>query len=125
MLRSVTLGVLLGSLATACAIVDPPLPPGTRQFQVEVRNLRAVPAEVTVTTPSGMLPGAAQPASLPAGSTTVMTVRVPAGEKWSVRIDGEVALGGDWTNPKIGTCELRLELKLGGNFGAGCFPSHE
>jgi len=122
MLRSVTLGVALSIMAAACALGDPPPPPGTRQFQVEVRNLRASPAQVTVTTPAGELPGAAQPALLPAGSVTDLTVQVPADGKWSVRFDGEVVLAWDWANPKIGKCEIRLELTLGGNFGAGCFP---
>ena len=43
MLRSVTLGLALSVLAEACALVEPPIPAGTRAFQVDVRNLSDAP----------------------------------------------------------------------------------
>ena len=78
MLRSVTLGVALSILAAACALVEAPVPAGTFVLSGEVRNMRAVPVELEVRTPTGALPGAVQPASLPAGpSTTKVTYHVP------------------------------------------------
>ncbi len=94
MLRSVTLGVVLSVLAAACALVEPPVPAGTVTVQGEVRNERG-PVELGVTTPTGVVPDAVKPASLPADSTTQVTFFVPATGEWSITVDGspDVTLG--------------------------------
>ena len=53
MLRPVILGLVLSVLAVACALVEPPAPPGTFVVQGVVRNLRAEPVKLEVRTPTG------------------------------------------------------------------------
>ena len=89
MLRSVTLGVLVSILAAACALVEPPPPPpGTRAIQVEVQNERGQ-AELSVLTPAGPIPGAVQPALVPAGSKTNVTIHLPVTEEWAIAVNGQ------------------------------------
>jgi hypothetical protein len=71
----------LSVLVAACALVEQP-PPATTHAVAnladdvmfvltgEVRNMRPEPVQLEVRTPAGAPPGAVQPASLPAGSTT-------------------------------------------------------
>ena len=82
MLRSVTLGLVLSVLAAACALVEPPREARTIQVRTDG------PVELTVTTPTGGLPGAVQPASLQTGSTTTVTLYVPAGGNWAITVNG-------------------------------------
>ena len=107
MLRSVTLGVALSILAAACALVEPPVPAGTRPFQAQVRNPRPVPAELTITTPAGVLPGAVQwPASVPAFSEAIVTFHVPIRGEWAFAVNGDDQLGWEELTPNIGVCSL-------------------
>ena len=87
-LRSVSLSVALSVLAAACALVEPPVPANTHAvanladditfvLTGEVRNLRAEPVQLEMRTPAGALPGAVQPASLPAQTTTNVTFYIP------------------------------------------------
>ena len=55
----------------------PPVPAGTIPLQVQVRNMRREPAELTVRTPDGDLAGAVQPGTVPADSTTDVTIYAP------------------------------------------------
>jgi hypothetical protein len=124
MLRRVALGLALSVLAEACALVESPPPAGTRPFQVQVANMRPAPLELTVMTPAGGLPGAVEPASLPAGTTTDVTFHVPLGGEWSIAVNGEVQLGGDELNPNIGVCTMGFEFTADGGMSVGChlFP---
>ena len=67
-----------------------------------------------------MLPGAVQPQSLPAGSTTTVTFHVPLGRDWAIAINGQDQLGGDELNPNIGACTMGIELNADGGMGMGC-----
>ncbi len=49
-MRSVIL-ITLSVLAAACALVEPPEPPGTIPFQAQVTNLRREPVDLTVIAP--------------------------------------------------------------------------
>ena len=106
-LRSVTLGVALSVLAAACALVEPPSPAGTTLLRTRVRNERG-PVELTVTTPAGVLPGAVQPTSLPAHSTTDVTFYVPITGQWSIAING---------SPDIPGADLREAIRSGCRLG--------
>ena len=110
MLRSVTLGVALSVLVPACALVEPPPPAGTRPFQAQVRNPHPDPAELTITTPAGVLPGAVQPASVPAFSETIVTFDVPIRGEWAFAVNGDDQLGFQELNPNIDVCSLRFVL---------------
>ena len=105
MLRSVTLGLVLSILAAACALVEPP----RETRMVQVRTVGAV--ELNVTTPTGVLPGAVEPASLPAGSMTNVTLHVPAGGNWAITVNGSPDVLGstieDWAREE---CLLVVEL---------------
>ncbi len=120
MLRSVTLGVALSVLAAGCALVEPPPPAGTRSFQAQVRNPRPVPAELTITTPAGALPGAVQlPASVPAFSEAIVTFHVPIQGEWAFAVNGDDQLGWEELTPNIGVCTM--EFVMGdGNSSFSC-----
>ena len=86
-LRAVTIGVALSVLAAACALLEQPPPAGTRMVQIEVRNMREHPTDLGVTTLSGPLPGAAQPASLQAQSTSTVTFHIPMTGDWWIKVN--------------------------------------
>ena len=91
MLRSVTLGLVLSVLAAACALFEPPVPPGIHPMEAEVRNDSAHPVEFSVVRTVGgvfkEIEGAVQPASIPAGpSTTNVTFYLPTDRQWVIRI---------------------------------------
>ena len=124
MLRSVTLGVALSVLAAACALVEQPVPPvpaGTIPLQVQVQNMRHEPAELTVRTPDGDLAGAVEPATVPADSTTDVTIYAPPG-KWSFRINGSSfdILGNDLPGVIRGGCSPLIGLEADGEYSVGC-----
>ena len=130
MLRSVTLGVVLSVLAAACALVEPPVPAGTVTVQGEVRNERG-PVELGVTTPTGVVPDAVKPASLPADSTTQVTFFVPATGEWSITVDGspDVTVGDpgvperwDISADIRDGCKLDIHLSADGGTGHECVP---
>ena len=121
MLRSVTLGVALSVLATACAVVEQPVPVETVTFQAQVRNASRRPLELTVTTPAGVLAGAVQPALLPAGSTTNVTFYVPAGLDYAINAAGSPDLTGADLDTYIRTgCAIWMALDGDQVVQAGC-----
>jgi hypothetical protein len=90
-LRSVTLSVAVSVLAAACALVEPPVPPGTTPIQVEVHNLSDAPVGelgVKVRQDGGTLLHAAQPPSVPEDSTATVTFHVPANDEWWIAVNG-------------------------------------
>ena len=127
MLRSVTLGLALSVVVTACALVEPPIPAGTFALQGEVRNAKAEPVQVEVRTSAGAVPGAVQPGFAPAHATTKVTFYIPLAGHWSIWADDEHLI--DSTEPDLvsqmfgGECTLGIEVQGGGGFGWGCrFP---
>ena len=120
-LRAVTFGLAFVVVVTGCAIFTERPPAGTRPFQAQVQSKLAGPAELTVSTPAGVLAGAVRPASLPAGSTTAVTFHVPMAGEWAIEVNGLPAFGSAEINRNMAVCELiRLEL-LEEGFGADCF----
>ena len=111
MLRSVTLGLALSVLVMACALVEPPVPFGTRPFQAHVRNPRPVPAELSITTADGVLEGAVQwPASVAAFSEANLTFHVPTQGAWEFAVNGDAQLGWEELTPNIGVCSLEFVM---------------
>lgn len=88
MLRSVTLSFALCVLAAACALVEPPVPPGSRVLQVPVRNLSDAPVGELGVKVRGATLYAAQPPSVPADSTTTVTFYVPSKGEWWIAVNG-------------------------------------
>ena len=120
-LRTITLGVALSLLAVACALVEQPVPPGTTPFRVEVQNDRG-PVELSVTTPAGTISGAVQPASLPAGSTSV-TIYLPRTGEWAIAVNGredEDILGRLDVNRECSSLKVRLHPGGGSESGYTC-----
>ena len=82
--------------------------------------MRSGPVELTVSTPAGVLGGAVQPATVPAGSTTNVTFHVPVAGQWSIVLDGKVRFGTNALNSNIGICTMVMELPAGGGGSMGC-----
>jgi hypothetical protein len=85
--RAIVLTVTLSVLATACGLVEPPPPAGTRMIEAEVRNLTPRPLQPGVATPTGDLAGSAQPASLLPGATSRVTFYGPMQGDWTIVLD--------------------------------------
>ena len=122
MLRSVTLSVAMVVLAAACALVEPPVPPGTFEVQGEVQNMRPGPVELEVRTPAGVLPGAVQPASVAAGpSTAKVTYHLPITGEWWIAVNGDPFIAsGDFGAEIRQGCTLGIELSADGSSTHGC-----
>jgi hypothetical protein len=122
MLRSVTVSVAMSVMATACALVERPVPAGTFVVQGEVRNMRPGTVELEVRTPAGVLPGAVQPASLPAGpSTANVTYHLPITGEWWIAVNGDpFVASGDFGAEIRQGCTLGIELSADGSSGHGC-----
>jgi hypothetical protein len=127
MLRSVTLGVALSVLASACALTEPPPPPGTYMVQMEVRNEWPNPVPFTVVIRGQQRPDAVRPPSVPAGpSNTVVTFYLPIADVWEIGIGHDAELGGmtgQGFDPTFRReCPLVMELPRTGDWGFGCGP---
>jgi len=121
-LRSVSFGLALAVLAAACALVEPPMPANTFMVKVEVRNMRPGPVALEVRTPTGVLPGAVQPASLPAGpSSAIVTYHLPVDGEWSIAVNGDAFIASADFGPDIRQgCTLGIELSADGSSTHGC-----
>lgn len=120
-LRSVTLGVVLSVLATACALVEPPVPVDTYVLQGWVRNLTGHPVALhVVACCSGVHSGAAQPASVPAHTEANVTYYVPLGGDWSIWADNIMIAGNDLIGSFGEECTLGVELAADGSSETGC-----
>ena len=74
-----------------------------------------------MTTPAGVLPGAVQPASLLARSTTDVTFYVPITGQWWIAINGSPDIpGADLREAIRSGCRLGIELSADGGMGLGC-----
>jgi hypothetical protein len=87
MLRSITLGLAMSVLATACALVETPPTAGTVRLQVEVRNASTVLVELVVSTDTGELPGSVQPASVAPGPSADVVLSVPTDHAWTLDVE--------------------------------------
>jgi hypothetical protein len=121
-LRPVILGLVLSVLAAACALIEPPAPANTFRVQGEVRNMSAEPVKLEVRTPTGVLPGAVQPASLPAGpSTANVTDHLPVAGEWWIAVNGDAFIASADFGPDIQQgCTLGIELRADGSSMHGC-----
>jgi hypothetical protein len=121
-LRSVTLGVALSVLAAACALLEPPVPPGTVATHARVKNLENVPVVLAVKMPTGdVLPGAVQPASLPAGATAQVTFYLPPSGDWWITVNGSGMFdAADIREMGSSGCTLDMEVSTDGHGGLGC-----
>ena len=121
-MRAVALCILVAALASACTLVEPAPPAGTRQVHARVSNMQPDPVELTVTTPAaGVLPGAVQPTSrLEGSSTTDVTFYVPLEGAWTIARNGNQMITSDDLNPKLDPgCTLRISFRPTG-WGWGC-----
>ena len=120
--RSVTFGLALTVLASACALVEPPAEAGTFIVPGEVRNMTPNTVELEVRTPAGVTSGAVQPASLPAGpSTTNVTYHLPIAGEWWIAVNGDPFFVSSPDFPEIRQgCTLRIELATDGSSTVGC-----
>ena len=119
MLRSVTLGVAISVLAAACALVEPPVPPGTVTFEAEVRNASLRPARLAITTTTDSIPGVVRPDVLDPGQILKVSFQVPAGE-WSVSIGDVDPIPNDVLILLVSReCPIWIEISEGG-VGYGC-----
>jgi len=115
MLRSVTLSLALPVLAAACGLVQPPPPPDTRMVQIEVRNMRGHPTALAVTTLTGPLLGAAQPALLHANSTANVTFYIPSGGDWWIKVNEAYEIQRADLGPLLEQgCAISIELQVTG-----------
>jgi hypothetical protein len=121
-LRSVTLSVALSVLAAACALLEPPVPPGTVATHARVKNLENVPVELEVKMPtSGVLLGAVEPASLPANGTAMVTFYLPVSGDWWITVNGsDMYAAADIREIGSGRCTLDMEVSADGHGGLGC-----
>ena len=124
MLRAVTLMLAVSALSAACALVEQPPPPGTREFQAEVRNLSPRPLEllVQISPTEGALPGAVRPSSVPPESTAIVTFFVPVAGEWSILIDPRTTMLKDEVEGlmELGCTTIYIETAGDGGYGSGC-----
>ena len=96
-------------------------PQGTETIEAEVRNLSAEQLTPTVTTDTGLLQGAAQPATVPPNSTTNVRFAVPTVEPWKIVIaPGEWISKADYDRFGRPGCKLFFEEGADGSFSYGC-----
>ena len=69
--------------------------------------------ELTITTPDGEVPGAVQPASLPALSETSVTFHVPIAGEWIFRVNDDDQISSEEVIPSIGRCQLQFVIDVG------------
>ena len=127
MLRSVTLGVALPVIVAACALVEPPAPPGTYAVQMEVRNEWPKPVPFTVSFDDQPRADAVRPPSVPGGpSSTIVTFYLPVAGNWGIDI-GEPGedfggIGGTGIEENLRPeCQPVIELKANRQFDfSGC-----
>ena len=114
MLRCLALGLALSVLAAACALAEPP--PGTVRVEVEVHNRSHTPVEgLGIKVPGGMLLHAVEPPSVPADSTTMVTLHVPLDDKWWIAVNGIGVLEGQALRMHLGSgCPLSIEFSARG-----------
>ena len=117
MLRSVTLGFVLSVLAAACALVEPLPSVGTVMVQAQVRNRTGGQVDLSVQTLiDDVVRGTAEPASLRAGSTTIVAFSVPSDDNWWIAVNGELSVPGNVAKEHFqrAGCLFQIELTADG-----------
>ena len=93
-LRSVTVGVAMSVLATACTLVTEPVPAGTVPVQATINNATAQAVPLAITTLTGVIPGAVRPTTTaPGHSKTDVTFYFPRGGDWAISVGPESGWG--------------------------------
>ena len=123
MRRAVAVSFALPLLATACALVEPPPPAGTRGVEAQVRNERSLGVELSIM--KGLsrrtILGAVQPPSVPARSTGNVTLHIPTTGQWWLAIDGSPTLDrNDLEDLFRPGCAFTLEIFADGSLSTGC-----
>ena len=125
MFRSIPLRLALSILAAACALVAPPSPTA-RIVEAEVRNEMERPVMFTVRQSldeeaGAALPGAIQPTSMPAASTTDVTFHVPAAGPWWLFVgESNTFNGADIDMLVERGCTILIEVSADGSFHLDC-----
>ena len=119
------LAFAISALVTACALIEEPIPPGTRPVQAVITNKSANPVELTVRVGEGgpILAGAAHPAAIPAGpSTTNVTFYLPPTNHWEIELSGYGAISGQGFGPggTIPCSAITIDLDRDGGWGMSC-----
>jgi hypothetical protein len=120
------LALVISAFVTACALIEEPIPPGTRPVHAVITNKSPNPAELTVRTGSAgpVLAGSARPSAIPAGpSTTNVTFYLPPTNQWEIYFGdtGAQISGRDFGpsgQPQCAT--LTIELDRDGGWGMSC-----
>ena len=94
MVRPLLLALATGLLAVACALVEAPPPAGTVMVQLSINNqfTRPIPVGVTAGSPgsnTSMIPGAAQPSTIPATARGDVRFFVPMTGEWMIQVNGQ------------------------------------
>jgi hypothetical protein len=122
MLRAAVVGLAMSVLVSACALIEPPPPPGTTPFPAQVTNLDPFGVELAVTTPNGNLAGAVAPRLLPAHGIGDVTFYVPITDSaWTITVNGTpmfIATDIDLRGCVGGT--HYMEVSADGHGGIGC-----
>ena len=93
MLRRVALVIATGMLIASCALTEPLVPAGTIPVQLQVANRSPRPVELAVVTPGyGVIRDAAQPPTLPAGTTADVVFHVPMTGDWEIVVNEATVL---------------------------------
>ena len=124
MLRSVTLGIAMPVLVAACALTEQPPPLGTVQTQARVHNTAQIPVELAVKLATGVLPGAVEPASLPANGTAMVTFYLPVSGDWWITVNNsDMYPASDVRDIGRGCVTLDMEVSANGAGGLGCLDT--
>src|SRR4029453_18735056 len=122
MLRAVALGVALAVLASACALVEPPPPNGTRLVQAEVKSEWPQP----ITPLARSRGGRVQPGALEARSTTMVSMYLPITGEWSIAFNPGVEINGidldrNSNRGSKGGCTIpSIQIGDDGGYGQAC-----
>ena len=104
---------------TGCSLMQPA---GARPIVVQVTNTALVPVLLTIESPAGVLPGAVQPSTLPAGGKGEFTFFLPQGDDWSIMVNGWPMFSSSDLSPDVvGSCgSFMMEVSPDGGGAIGC-----
>jgi hypothetical protein len=121
MLRLVVFGLAAGVLIAACALTEPLPPAGTVPVQLQVQNRSALPAELTVAVEARPIPGAVQPSSVPAGTTSDVVFHVPMASNWEIQANGQSLIDRSVLRNRTGVIRgMGLTIERDGSAGWWC-----
>lgn len=121
-LRSVAFGIALSILTVGCALAEP-AQDRARIITADVQNHSPRPIQLTVTSPEGVVNGAAYPAAMMPGSIATVTFYVPISEDWRiVLLAGSQITRADYEGAVQPGCTVTLEQEEDEGFRFGCDP---